>query len=73
MIKIAINQQAFDALAKKTLPLGSVAYEAERAADGQVYVWLDDREADRLSALRRPSDTLSDVIVRLAKAEGKGR
>jgi hypothetical protein len=34
MIRITINQAAFDAIAS-TLPLGSVAYEQEAKADGE--------------------------------------
>jgi hypothetical protein len=44
MIRIAITQAAFDAIAR-TLPVGSVAYEAANT------VWLDDAIAK--SALRR--------------------
>jgi hypothetical protein len=40
MIRIAISQAAFAAIAA-TLPLGSVAYEAELDANGQRYVWLE--------------------------------
>jgi hypothetical protein len=38
MIRIAISQAAFDAIAA-TLPLGSVGYEAQRSADGHSSGW----------------------------------
>jgi hypothetical protein len=40
MIRIAITQAAFDALAS-TLPLGSVGYENKTTERGERYVWLD--------------------------------
>jgi hypothetical protein len=42
MIRIAITQAAFDAIAA-TMPLGSVGYEAERTDKGEVYIWLGRR------------------------------
>jgi hypothetical protein len=52
MIKIAITQAAFDAIAK-TLPVGSVGYEAEPDAQGEMHIWIDDRQADKLAAMRK--------------------
>ena len=39
MIRIAISQAAFDAIAA-TLPLGSVSYENHVNERGERYVWL---------------------------------
>jgi hypothetical protein len=44
---------AFDAVAA-TLPLGSVAYEAQLDAQGQRFIWLEARVIDKLTALRGP-------------------
>jgi hypothetical protein len=41
MIRIAISQAAFEAVAA-TMPLGSVGYEAERTDKGEVFIWLDE-------------------------------
>ena len=49
MIRIAISQAAFDAIAA-TLPLGSVSYEAE-AIEGETYVWLAPNVVNRLRFL----------------------
>jgi hypothetical protein len=68
VIRIAITQAAFDAIAK-TLPLGSVSFERHPADDGQRLVWLDARHVAKLKALRGPGESYSDVILRLAKAE----
>jgi hypothetical protein len=68
LIKIAITQAAFDAIAN-TLPLGSIAYEPAPDAKGQVSVWLDPRALDRIDEQRQQGDSYSDVILRLA-AEG---
>jgi hypothetical protein len=47
VIKIAISQAAFDAVAK-TLPLGTVAFEAWVTPTSERVIYLDDREADKL-------------------------
>jgi hypothetical protein len=40
MIRIAITVEAFDAICA-TLPVGSVAYEAETNAKGERLIWLE--------------------------------
>ena len=67
MIKIAITPAAFEAIAA-TLPLGSVGYENATNERGERYVWLAPSVVDRLTALRGPGESYSDVILRLAKA-----
>jgi hypothetical protein len=67
MIRIAISQAAFEAIAA-TLPLGSVSYENHVHERGERYVWLPPNVVDRLRAMRRPGESYSDVILRLAKA-----
>jgi hypothetical protein len=70
MIRIAISQAAFDAIAA-TLPLGSVAYEPAVEEGDLLTIWLEARWHDRLKSYRGPSESYSDVILRLA-AEGGG-
>ena len=70
MIRIAVSAEAYDAIAA-TLPVGSVAYEPQLGANGEVFVWLEDRWLRKLGVLRRPSEGYSDVILRTAKAEGR--
>jgi hypothetical protein len=70
MIRIAISQAAFEAIAA-TLPLGSVAFEAELDANGQRYVWLEPAVVNRLRSLRGPGESYSDAILRLAMAESR--
>jgi hypothetical protein len=65
MIRISISSAAFDAIAD-TLPLGSVAVEPEADANGERQVWVDVSVANKLSAMRGPRKSLSDVILRLA-------
>ena len=67
MIRIAITVEAFDAISA-TLPLGSVRFEQKRAPNGDVYVWLDPREADKLLAARRAGEGYSETIIRLSAA-----
>jgi hypothetical protein len=69
MIRIAISEAAFEAIAK-TLALGSVGYENATNERGERLVWLDKPVVDRLGALRRPGESYSDVIMRMAKDEG---
>jgi hypothetical protein len=53
MIRIAITQAAFDAIAR-TMPFGSVNFEAGVDANGERYIWLPRAVVDRLRALREP-------------------
>ena len=71
MIRISITPAAFDAIAD-TLPLESVAVEPEAGAKGDRLVWVDVSVANKLSAMRGPRETLSDVILRLAALEALG-
>ncbi len=70
MIKIAITVEAFDAIAT-TLQLGSVAYEPELNAKGERLIWIDDRQADKLAAMRGPGESYSDVILRLVGMDAR--
>jgi hypothetical protein len=47
MIRIAISQAAFEAIAK-TLPLGSVGYENKVNEKSERLIWLDPSVVDRL-------------------------
>jgi hypothetical protein len=68
MIRVAISIEAYDAITA-TFPLGSVAVEPYYNAKGERLIWLDEVWVDRLAAMRGPSESYSDVILRLA-AEG---
>ena len=65
MIKIAISQAAFNAIAA-TLPLGSVGYENEVNERGERLIWLDRAVVSRSSAMRGHGESFRDVILRLA-------
>jgi hypothetical protein len=71
MIRIAISQAAFDAIAA-TLPLGSVGYENAFNERGERYVWLPPNVVDRLKAQRRPGESYSDVVLRIAARGADG-
>jgi hypothetical protein len=68
MIRIAINPAAFDAICA-TLAVGSVAVESEPNERGERYVWLDPPVVNRLTAMRRPGESHSDMILRVAAGE----
>ena len=59
MIRIAITEAAFKAITA-TLPLGSVAYEAEVTAKGERLIWIEPSALDRLRAMRGPGESYSD-------------
>jgi hypothetical protein len=64
MVRIAISEAAFEAIAR-TLPLGSVGYENKTNAKGERLIWLDPTVLNRLRAMRGPGESWSDVILRL--------
>ena len=69
MIRIAISVEAFEAIAR-TLPLGSVGYEAEANERGERLIWLERAVVDRLRAMRGSGESFSDVILRLVADAG---
>ena len=68
MIKIAITQAAFDAIAQ-TLALGSMNFENKTDEHGQRLIWLDRAVVARLRAMRGPGEDWSDVILRIAERD----
>jgi hypothetical protein len=65
VIDIAITEAAFDALAA-TLPLGSVAYEAESQRQGRTpRLSGAGRGQPPLAAMRGRGETFSDALLRL--------
>jgi hypothetical protein len=70
LIRIAVSPRAYRAI-KATLPAGSVVYPPERNDRGQYLLWLSETEANRLAMLRRPGESYSEAVIRLAKALAK--
>jgi hypothetical protein len=68
LIRIAISVAAYEAICA-TLPLGSVAVEAEANERGERLIWLEAAMVDRLGAMRRPGESYSDVSLRLVEIE----
>jgi hypothetical protein len=68
MIRIAITQAAFEAIAR-TLPFGRVGYENKIDEEGRRLIWLDRAVVDRLRAMRGAGESYSDVILRLAERD----
>jgi hypothetical protein len=66
MVRIATSVEAFEAIAR-TLPLGSVGYESEANERGERLILIEDAMADRLGAMRGPTESYSDAILRIAK------
>jgi hypothetical protein len=64
MVRLQISIAAFSAIASK-LP-ASVGFENKRAANGDWFIWLDHATVAKLKALRRPGESYSDVILRVA-------
>jgi hypothetical protein len=67
LVRIAITQAAFDAIASM-LPPGSTGYENAVNEKGERLIWLERRMLDKLNSYRRPGESYSDVILRLAAA-----
>ena len=65
MVRIAITQAAFDAIAS-TMPLGNVGFENEVNEKGERLIWLAPDVVSRLRSLRGPGESYSDVILQLA-------
>jgi|HubBroStandDraft_4_1064222.scaffolds.fasta_scaffold1758912_1 hypothetical protein len=70
MIRIAISQAAFDAIAQ-TLALGDVGYKNATNERGERLIRLDGAVVDRLRAMRRSGESYSDVILKLAAGEAQ--
>jgi hypothetical protein len=68
MIRIAITPAAFEAIAA-TLRLKSVGYEPQLNAKGERLIWLESAAVDRLNPMQGAEESMSDVILRLAKTE----
>ena len=66
MVTISITADAYAAI-EKTLPKGAEAWPAQPDGRGGVRLTLDRKTLDRLTALRGPGESYSDVILRLAK------
>ena len=66
MIQLTITPAAY-AVIVATQP-ASAGQEHNSAPNGKFYVWLEPKYVDRLRELRKPGESYSDVIVRLAEA-----
>ena len=64
MIRIAITAAAYAAI-RDSLPPAA----PQKAAGGRYVVSVPDITVDKLAALSRPSESISDVIIRLAAGE----
>jgi hypothetical protein len=60
------HQEAYDAIVA-TLQRDAVARRPIGKAKGEYLIHLDAKTVDRLTALRHPGESYSDVIVRLAE------
>jgi hypothetical protein len=48
----------------------SVGFEAQRAVNGDYFIWLAPDVVNKLKALRGLGESFSDVVLKLAKGEG---
>jgi hypothetical protein len=65
MIRIAITEAAFEAIAR-TLPLGSVGYENATNERGEKLIWLElllARQLVRLTVLSAPAQTFQRLAA----------
>ena len=69
MVRIAITQEAFDAIVE-IMQLGNVGFENATDERGRRLIWLDHAVVARLRALRGPGESYNDVILRVVGMEG---
>jgi hypothetical protein len=67
VVTISITIAAFKAI-KSTLPDDADAFPPERDERGGIRFVVDHRTLGRLTALRGPGESYSDVILRMAKS-----
>jgi hypothetical protein len=70
VIRIAISQAAFDALAA-TIPLGSVGYENAANGRGELLRLAGHDVVARLRAMRGHGESYSDVVLQLVETEAR--
>ena len=63
MVAISITPAAYEALQEIMPGVGIGAWSSHDL----IVIWVDRKVADELSQLKGPSDSYSDVILRLAK------
>jgi predicted CopG family antitoxin len=66
MISIPITEKAYEAL--KARNPGIDQEQTSRGLNGQLRIWVDRKFLDQLLEFRRPSESYSDVILRVTKA-----
>ena len=66
MIGITVTAEAYAAI-KATLPADTQTWPTSPADQGDAVIWLDPATVDRLGALRGPSESYSDGIIRVAR------
>jgi hypothetical protein len=66
LIRLTITPAAY-AVIVATLP-SSVGFDENRAPNGEFYVWLEPKYVEQLRAMRKPGESYSNVILRLAEA-----
>ena len=66
MISIPITDEAYEAL--KARNPGIDQDQTSRGRNGQLRIWVDRTFLDQLLEVRRPGESYSDVILRLATA-----
>jgi hypothetical protein len=68
MISIPITEEAHEAL-KARIPRIDQA-PMSKGRNGKIRIWVDRKIVDRLLELRGPGESYSDVILRVAAADG---
>jgi hypothetical protein len=66
MVRIAVTPSAYRVI-KASLPKGSVVLKPERDGRGRYLLMLDENTASSLNLQRRLGESISDVIIRLAR------
>jgi hypothetical protein len=67
MIRVALTDAAYDAIAS-TLPKGAARWPMQRD-QGQCFIQVEAAVVDRMRGMRRPSESYSQVILRLVELQ----
>lgn len=66
MIRIAISQAAYDAIAA-TIEAGWRLEAPQRLTDGRIHIWLPKGVVHAFTRLRRPGEDYSALIIRITE------
>jgi hypothetical protein len=65
MIRTAITPAAYEAI-ERTFALGTLAAKPQLNERGERLIWLEERRLEKLNSIRRPGESYSEAVIRVA-------